>query len=166
MPRASWQRARARRHDCAALGNNVGIHPSCESVSRPGLAKQRDRLALSHLQLRSRTIAQNAITITRTQSKLYAIRSERFNFRFGRIEIFSEIVAASRLQSPRRGNLLSRSLPFSPPQKGIASVSHCARFSSLTNPMRLRNALSLHYEHNSIDHSHSSVDWSVTYVAV
>jgi hypothetical protein len=37
---------------------------------------------------------------------------------------------------------------------------------SLTNPETARNALSLHNEHNSVNHSHSPFDWSVTHVAV
>ena len=47
-------------------------------------------------------MAQNATKITRTQSKLDAIRSERLNFRVWRIEIFlNEIAAASRPCPPR-----------------------------------------------------------------
>jgi hypothetical protein len=41
-----------------------------------------------------------------------------------------------------------------------------ARVFSLTNPKRLRDALSLHYEHNFVNYSHSAVNRSVTYVAV
>src|SRR5213596_925454 len=52
------------------------------------------------------------------------------------------------------------------PQKTIALVNGCARFFKLLNPKSLRNALSQHNEHNSVNHSHSSVDWSITYVAV
>jgi hypothetical protein len=37
---------------------------------------------------------------------------------------------------------------------------------SLTNPETVRNALSLHNEHNPVNHSHSPINWSVTYMAV
>src|SRR5205807_2858080 len=41
--------------------------------------------------------------------------------------------------------------------------SFCA---ALTNPDRAPNALSLHNEHNSVNHPHSPTNWSVTYMAV
>ena len=50
--------------------------------------------------------------------------------------------------------------------KTIALVNRCARFFNLPNPKRLRNTLSLHNEHNSVNHPYSSVDWSVTYLAL
>jgi hypothetical protein len=51
------------------------------------LARSRRNYS-AYAQLRRKTIAQNAIKITRIQSKLYAIRSERLNLRFSRIQIF------------------------------------------------------------------------------
>jgi hypothetical protein len=55
---------------------------------------------------------------------------------------------------------------LSPPSESNRTSQSLRVFFCLTNPTTRRDSLFLHYEYNLVNHSHSSVDWSVTYVAV
>jgi hypothetical protein len=55
---------------------------------------------------------------------------------------------------------------LSPPSESNRTSQPLRVFFCLTNPMTRRDALFLRYEYNLVNHSHSSVDWSITCLAV
>jgi hypothetical protein len=55
---------------------------------------------------------------------------------------------------------------LSPPSESNRMSQSLRVFFRLTNPKSPPNALFLHYEYNSVNHSNPSIDWSVTCVAV